>query len=504
MLTKQSLRIPSTSASLRRLLIFLLGAAGVFGFAPFGLFWLAPIHCLGFFLFLQSARNTRCAALDGWIFGLGFFLAGVSWVYVSLSIFGGMPSWIAALATLLFCSIAALYPALIATVFKRWQPSSPIRQALLFGALWMLADWLRGWVFTGFPWLCLGYTQTVPSPLAGFAPLLGVYGLSLITALLGALLSTWRVGLPAMALALLSGFGLQQIHWTIPVGEPVSVALVQGNIPMQIKFQPGFFFKTLALYQEMIEQHPAQITILPETAVPAFFDILPPIFIDNLTALAKRQNGDILFGVPTSKGEGDYLNSVASLGSAPTQTYSKSHLVPFGEFVPPGFGWFVRMAGIPLSDFSRGGDRQLPFALSGQQVAVNICYEDAFGEEIIAALPAATILVNVSNTAWFGDSLAQPQHLQISSMRALETGRPMLRATNTGMTAVITPEGSVSAYLPAFTRGVLTANVQGYQGMTPYARYGNWLALGLALILLIGAIWKRVPRTRRLSKPLDH
>ncbi|MBS1197834.1 MAG: Apolipoprotein N-acyltransferase [Proteobacteria bacterium] len=476
------------SPKIRRLLLFLLGGTGVLCFAPFGLFWLTPFVCLAFFLLLRLASTARNAFLDGFLFGLGFFLAGVSWVYVSLSVFGGMPWWLAAIATFLFCGVAALYPALAAAAFKRWQPAGLIRQALYFGVLWMLTDWLRGWVFTGFPWLSLGYTQAMPSPLAGFAPLFGVYGLSLLTATLGALLAVWRLGVPLLIAALLAGWGLQYIEWTSPDGAPVSVALVQGNVPQDIKFRPEFFTQTLILYRDLVERHPAQITVLPETALPTFFDRLPQEFIDEISRLAKRQNGNILIGVPTRSGDENYQNSAVSLGVSPTQSYSKSHLVPFGEFIPPGFGWFVRMANIPLSDFSRGDRKQTPFAFSGQQVAANICYEDAFGEEIINALPTASILVNMSNTAWFGDSLAQPQHLQISSLRALETGRPMLRATNTGMTAVITPDGRVSAVLPAFTRGVLTANVQGHQGMTPYARYGNWLALALGLIFLLMAI----------------
>jgi len=476
------------SPALRGFSAFLLGAAGVLSFAPFEWFWLAPGLCLGLFLLLRSAANARHAFRLGWCFGLGLFLAGVSWVYVSLSIFGGMPWWLAGTATLLFCAFLALYPALAGALFKRWQPVGAFWQALLFGALWMLSDWLRGWLLTGFPWLSLGYTQAAPSPLAGFAPLLGVYGLTLLTATLGALLSVWRLGVPILALALLSGWGLQRLEWTQPAGAPVSVALVQGNVSQDMKFRPEYFAQTLALYRELIEQHPAQITVLPETAVPAFFDRLPPEFIEELARLARRQNGDLVIGVPTSAGD-RYWNSAVSLGTAPTQRYSKSHLVPFGEFIPPGFNWFMRMANIPMSDFSRGGDKQQPFALSGQRIAANICYEDAFGEEIIQGLPDATILVNLSNTAWFGRSLAQPQHLQIAQMRALETGRPMLRATNTGMTAVITPDGRVSAVLPAFTRGVLAANVQGHQGMTPYARYGNGLALGLALLMTVAALW---------------
>ena len=477
-----------------------LGAAGALCFAPVGLFWLAPILCLGFFLLLRDTSSPRHAFLTGWLFGVGFFLVGVSWIYVSLSSFGGMPFWLAGLSTLAFCATLALYPALMAAAFQRWQPNGAIRQALLFGALWMLTDWLRGWLWTGFPWLALGYSQSMPSPLTGFAPLLGVYGLSLLLATLGALLAVWRIGVPVLIAVVLAGLGLQHMTWTAPVGAPVSVALVQGNVPQDMKFRPEFFRETLLLYHQLVRQHPAQITVLPETAVPAFFDSLPPIFIDSMKALAERQQGNILMGVPTGSIEGPYWNSAISLGTAPMQSYRKSHLVPFGEVIPPGFNWFMSLVDMPLSSFSRGDPIQPPFAFSGQKLAANICYEDAFGEEIIRALPTATILVNLSNTAWFGDSLAQPQHLQIAQMRALETGRPMLRATNTGMTAVITPDGRISAALPPFTRSVLTADVQGFQGMTPYARCGNWLALGGMLLIGIIALWSRFPWVRQPGK----
>lgn len=464
----------------------LLGAAGVLAFAPFGLFWLAPLVCLGFFLLLGRAATVRQAFLTGWAYGCGFFLFGVSWIYVSLSVFGGMPSWLAGIATLLFCFTLALFPALAAAAFKRWRPAARWRQALFFAALLVLADWLRSWVFTGFPWLALGYSQAPPSPLAGFAPLLGVHGLGLLVAVGGAFLAAWRIGVPLLLLLAAAGFGLQRVAWTEPVGEPVSVALVQGNIPQEMKFRPEHFFRTLFAYQELVAKNPAQLTVLPETAVPAFLDQIPLQFLEDMKALAQRQQGDLILGAAT--GDRQYWNSAASLGTAPSQVYSKTHLVPFGEFIPPGFAWFMALANIPMSEFSRGPDVQPPFAVAGQRVAVNICYEDAFGEEIIRALPAATLLVNMSNTAWFGHSLAQPQHLQISRLRALETGRPMLRATNTGMTVVVAPDGSIQAELPPFSAGVLRAEVRGYQGMTPYARFGNWPALALAWGLLLSML----------------
>lgn len=464
----------------------LTGVTGVLCFAPFGLFWLAPIVWLGLFALLLRANSPKEGLLTGLSFGLGFFLCGVSWVYVSLSVFGGMPWWLAGPAAFLFCAVMALFPMIAGWLFKRAEPGGYWQQALLFAALIATVDWLRSWIFTGFPWLAVGYSQSAPSPLAGYAPLLGVHGLSLLVALSGALLVRWRPALSVMALLAIGGFGLRQVAWTHPAGEPVSVALIQGNIPQEMKFRPDAFIRTLDLYRDLIEAHPAQLTLLPETALPIFLDQLPPDYIDELKRLARRQNGDLIVGTLTGDA-GGYYNSAISLGTQPLQVYSKNHLVPYGEFIPPGFDWFMKFADIPMSSFSRGPELQAPLAVAGQRVAVNICYEDVFGEEIIRPLPEAGILANLSNTAWFGHSLAQPQHLQIAQMRAAETGRPMLRATNTGMTAIVTANGDVQAALPAFTTGVLKGEIRAYSGMTPYARYGNWGFLLLSGLCLVGS-----------------
>lgn len=486
---------PAERFRLRLLTASALGAASVAAFAPLAWFPLLWLTLAGLFLLLRGATSPRQAFLLGWAFAGGLFLVGVSWVYVSLSVFGGMPVWLAGPATVLFCAVLALIPGGVAWLFRRWLPASVWAQILSFAALWGLGEWLRGWFGTGFPWLAAGYAQTPPSPLAGYAPLLGVYGLSLLTAGLAGLLAVAaadrRSGYALAAAMLLAvGWGLRLPAWTEPAGEPISVALVQGNVPQDLKFLPENFIRSLRLYRDLVAAHPAQLTVLPETAVPAFLEQLPAEYVDEMKALARRHGGDLIFGAATGAGE-RYWNSAVSIGASPLQVYSKTHLVPFGEFIPPGFAWFMAMARIPMSEFSRGPAMQPPLAVAGRQVATNICYEDAFGEEIIRALPAAGILVNLSNTAWFGDSLAQPQHLQIARLRALETGRPMLRATNTGMTAVVAPDGTISAVLPPFTTGVLTADVRAYSGLTPYARWGNWAFLLLAGCLLLVAVRRR-------------
>jgi apolipoprotein N-acyltransferase len=495
------------------LLAFSLGVATVFAYAPFAWWPLSWILLGGLFLLVDRAVDGRGAAQLGAGFGFGAFFAGVSWVYVSLSNFGGMAAPLAALATILFCLYLALFPALAAGCYRRWRTGGPLANALLFAACWGFAEWLRGWLLSGFPWLAVGYSQTPGtggSPLSGFAPLLGVYGVSTVTALLAALLAEtarryftlaryaapvsaeeWAKScatLPVLVIVgvLLLGQALREVRWSDPVGKPVKVALLQGNIEQDLKWDPERFADSLRIYLDLARQYPDALTILPETALPAFFDRLPRAYLDALAEPARRAGGEILLGSVVGDGR-HYTNSVLTLLASPPQVYSKAHLVPFGEFVPAGFDWFMRQMNMPMSGFSSGGPAQTPIKVAGQSVAMNICYEDLFGEEIITAVPDATILANVSNTAWFGRSWAQPQHLQISRMRAAEAARPMLRATNTGMTAVIGPDGNVQAALEPFTRGKLLAEVQGARGLTPYVRFGNWLALALMLLFVLPA-----------------
>jgi apolipoprotein N-acyltransferase len=287
----------------------------------------------------------------------------------------------------------------------------------------------------------------------------------------------------------LGGWGLQQIQWTQPAGKPVTVSLIQGNVPQNLKWQPERVRATLDDYRRLALSASTQLTILPETALPLFLEYVPRDYLEELAAHARSRGGDILIGVPERQPGGHYYNTVVSIGASQTQFYRKSHLVPFGEFIPlrPVLAWIVAVLSIPLQDFSAGPANPQPLEVAGQRVAVNICYEDAFGEEIIRQLPHATLLVNVSNVAWFGRSLAPQQHLQISQARALETGRYMLRATNTGMTAIVSPRGAVERHAPEFTRAVLTHAVQGFSGATPYVRWGNYAVLALAAVMLIAA-----------------
>jgi len=483
---------------------FAAGAVAVAGFAPVGWSVLEPL-ALGFLFYLWLRTDSpRRAALFGFAFGLGHFLVGVSWIYVSLHDFGAMPAPLAALATALYCAYLALFPALVGSLQARLGAGPAVRLLLLIPALWTLAEWLRGWLLTGFPWLVAGYSQ-IDTPLAGFAPLAGVYGVSFALVLLAGLIvllatggGRARIGAAAGVVVLLAaGAALRSVEWTAPAGDPIKVALIQGNIAQSLKFEPGRYAQTLDTYRRLVLGTDAQLIVLPETAIPRFLNTVDARYLEELARHARSNRGDILLGVPLVERGGGFTNSVVTLGSSPPQRYSKSHLVPLGEFVPPEFGWIVSVLRIPLSDFQRGTDRPEPLVVGGARVAVNICYEDAFGEEIIRQLPQATLLANVSNVAWFGDSLAPEQHLQISRMRAVETGRTMLRATNTGVTAIIDRRGAVVARLPTFTEGVLNGSVQQYTGATPYTRYGNVPVLILAALLVLGILIFGLKRARR-------
>ena len=335
-------------------------------------------------------------------------------------------------------------------------------------------------------------------------PVLGLHGVTLLLIATAGALSLMRFAAlrsrlrslwpwpAALMLIWITGAALKTVAWTEATGTRVTVSLLQGNIEQDLKWREDHLRSTLETYLRMVRASDARLIILPETALPLFLRDVPAEYLEALAAHGRRNNGDVLLGVPERLPQGDYYNSVVSLGSADSQTYRKQHLVPFGEFIPlrPLLGAIVSQLAIPLQDFARGGIEQKPLAVAGEQVAINICYEDAFGEEIIRQLPQATLLVNVSNVAWFGRSIAPQQHLQIAQMRALETGRYMLRATNTGVTAVIAPDGRVEAAAPEFTRTVLTHDVPGMRGATPFVRWGNLAALALC-VFAIGIAWRR-------------
>jgi apolipoprotein N-acyltransferase len=472
------------------------------GFAPFYA-WPIPIASLAALFFLwQRCATARRAAWLGFAFGLGLFLAGVSWVYVSLHVYGHMPAILAALATLLFCSYLALFPAAAGWAASRLAPRSGLMGPMLFmPALFVLLEWIRGWLLTGFPWLVIGYSQVPDGPLSGFAPVVGAYGVSLAAAFAAGIVAAFaltprksrqRVVLGAAFLAWLAAGALMRMHsFTAPAGPPIAVSLLQGNVPQDRKWLPEVRDETLRSYLQLIIQSRAQVVVLPETALPAFLDSLPAGYIEAIRTHAHEAGKTVLIGTieRARAGSGStYFNSVVEVAQEGMPAYRKRHLVPFGEFIPPGFRWVLEVLKIPLTDFATGAWDQPPLAAGGARWAVAICYEDIFGEELITQLPQASLLLNVSNDAWFGRSLAADQHLQFSQMRALETGRWMLRSTNTGVTAAIDERGRVVSALPQFIRGELTAAPVPRTGETPYVRWGNYPALVLLFAFIFAGM----------------
>lgn len=487
-------------------LALIAGAILPFAFAPFDVFPLAVVApALLFLLWLDLP--PRRAFRRGYLFGVGMFGVGVSWIFVSMYEFGGVSLSLSIFLTALFVSILALFPGLLGycltQLFKRsTAASSSLRLALIFPAGWVLFEWMRGWFLTGFPWLNLGYSQ-LDTPLAGLAPVVGVYGVSLAVALSAGCLAlvicagnhrvraVWGVAL----LGLWGGAAaLNALPWTQASGAPLRVTLLQGAIPQDIKWLYELRAPTLELYIKLTREHwDSQLIVWPESALPEIYNEAKD-FLDTLAEEARSHNTDLLIGLLyENAATGRYYNSMVSVGGN-RQFYHKHHLVPFTEYLPMQalLGGVVDFMQVPMSDFSAGDDKQPPLAVAGQQAGISICYEDAFGEEVIRALPEATLLVNVSNDAWFGHSIAPQQHLQIARMRALETGRPLLRATNTGLTAIVDARGEVQAVAPQFQVYALSGEVQPMQGMTPYARYGNYpVVILLGLLFLVAGRWGR-------------
>jgi apolipoprotein N-acyltransferase len=466
---------------------FLAGAATVLAFAPAGVFPLAAAT-FAYLIHLWMHAPPRLCFWRGFWFGFGLYLAGVSWVYVSLHTFGGMPLPIAGVATVGFCAFLALFPAAAGWLQARIPASHTVRACLLIPSAWVLFEWTLDWILTGFPWMAIGYAS-VGWPLQGYAPLGGVYLLSFATVVLAGLL--WlvvhspRKAECVMGIVAILGLGqaLHAVQWTRPSGEPVSAALLQGNIEQEMKFNPQRYAGIFDSYARLAESTGAKLIVLPETALPRFYHRIDPAELARLETAARSNGGDLLLGVPYAQGE-DYYNSVLTLGVSPQQSYHKRHLVAFGEYIPPGFGWVLEILHIPMSDFGRGSAGQPPLAVAGQRVAVNICYEDVFGEEIARRAADATLLVNMSNVAWFGDSLAPAQHLQIARLRAIETGRMHLTATNTGITAAIDRDGRVLGRLPQFAEARLEVAAQGYEGTTPYLQLYDWPIVLFSLLWL--------------------
>jgi apolipoprotein N-acyltransferase len=454
---------------------------------------------------------VKQAAWLGGIFATAWLLGSFWWLYVSMHDVGGLPAPLAALAVLALASAISLFYALTCALWVGlarhpvWA-GRPWGLSVLFAATWTLSELMRGRWFTGFPWGAGGYAH-VDGVLAVWAPWIGVYGIGAMAAALA-----MRLALAGWHLrALKPVIGVLAVSWGLQAWGPVfttstgvgQVALLQANISQNIKFDVTSGIRdALAWYDTQLRQNQLPLVVAPETAIPLLPQYLPQGYWSGLQQHFAQANRPLaLVGVPLGSQAEGYTNSVQAMGpaSVPPYRYDKSHLVPFGEFIPPGFVWFVRQMQIPLGDFRSGGLDQPPIEWQGQRLALNVCYEDLFGEELAARFKdpahAPTALVNVSNIAWFGDTLAVDQHLNISRMRAMELARPMLRATNTGATAIIDHQGRVTHQLPRFTRGTLVGHYEGRNGLTPYARWaaawGLWPLWGLCLAIVAWAFLRR-------------
>jgi len=485
-------------------LALIAGAVLPLAFAPIEWRILSIVAPAILFLVWLGATPKR-AFWRGYLFGLGQFGVGVSWVYNSIHLFGNAVAPLAGIFTALFIAFLALYPAvtgwLLIRYVRRFSLDLP-HTLLVLPFVWALYEWVRGWLFTGFPWLLLGHAQ-LDTWFAGYIPTLGTYGGSLATAMAAAalvgvlVLTTGRrwSALASLVVLLLAGVALSGVHWTTPAGRALEVSIIQPSIPQAEKWREKQFQPTLDLYEKLTRAHFGRdVIVWPESAIPSTYGRVAEGYLLPLAADAREHGTALVTGIFVIEPDGTIYNSLVAL-DGDVDVYHKRHLVPFGEYTPLRgiLGWLDNFVTIPMSDLGSGTGRPL-LDVDGYAVGASICYEDAFGEEVIEALPEAAYLINVSNDAWFGDSLAPWQHLELAQVRALETGRWMVRATNTGVSAVIDARGRIAAISPQFEPHVLNAEVQPYVGVTPYARWGNWPVVVVAVLvlgLLAGLRWKR-------------
>lgn len=481
------------------------GAAFPLAFAPLSLLPLAVLAPAVLFLGWSVAGPGRSAWL-GWLFGVGMFGVGVSWVYVSMNRYGNMPGPMAAVAVAGFVAGLALFPAACGALQARLAPRvSLARVVLVAPGCWILLEWVRGWILTGFPWLSTGYAA-MGSVADGLVPWLGVHGVGLLLAVSAgavAALAMWpRRGawvLAVVALAWAGAGAAGRVDFAEPDGPPLRVALVQGNVPLGEKWQTGGGRRLLSRYLEMSRPYTnADLVVWPEAALPFYADQLPADARRRLESWpATFLLGTLERDRSAEGGERRYNSALLVGGSG--GVYRKRHLVPFGEFLPlePLLGWLLTFLEIPQSDLSAWKGPQQPLRVDGRRLGVTICYEDAFPADVRRALPEAAVLANLSEDAWFGDSLAPHQRLQMARMRALESARPMVRAGNTGPSALIDHRGRVSAVAGQFRATVVSGTVQPMAGVTPYVRTGDWPAVALAVLLaLAGTLATRAPATR--------
>ena len=488
------------STLLRWLLPVLAGAMFIPGLAPFGL-WPLTLVSMALLLFLLHRTPQASGFLTGWLYGAGFFGAGASWVYVSIHVHGHAPAPLAAVMTACFCLGLAVLTGMQTSLYLRLAGPGPIPRVLVFAALWVLFEWLRSWLLTGFPWLYAGYT-TLHTPAAGWAPVLGVFGQGFLVAVLAGCLAgvaldrqqrrTWGIRAALLVAVSALGFLMGKVDWTRPHGDPVTVALYQPNIPQEQKWNPLYFRSFLDQYERATK--PAlpgsDIVLWPESAIPAYRDTAAP-FLERMEQAAAAAESTLITGIPTRDDSGRY-NSIIALGSG-TGEYRKQKLVPFGEYVPleEWLRGLIEFFDLPMSSFTAGPN--VPPVLQGQglNIAAFICYEVVYPDFVWRGASSSELLVTVSNDSWFGRSAGPFQHLEMAQFRALETGRPALRGTNNGVSAIIDHRGGLSATAPQYTQQLLTGRVQPRTGLTPVMLWGSAPTLLFCALLLAVAAYRR-------------
>jgi apolipoprotein N-acyltransferase len=496
--------LPADKPRLSRLIVFMLGAATTVAFAPFGWSLLAPLLLLPL-LFICLTVSPRDAAGHAFWYGLGLFLTGTYWIYISVHVFGNAALWIALLLMVALALLQATLLSIGGWLISRLSQGEPWLLLFTGPASWVVVEWMRGWVLTGFPWMALGYGQ-IDTGFAGWAPVLGVYGVSFMLVLSAAaviataMASSARgfiTGVATVLVPWLLGGILTFVDWTEPTGRPVRASIIQAGVSQDKKWDRDQLLPIMEYYlSATLSVADSDIVVWPEVAIPALNDQVES-FIERVEEDARRNGQGVLFGILERSfernTEGRIYNSVILLGADERQSYRKRHLVPFGEYfpVPPTVREWMKMQNLPHSDLAKGEDVQpLLTTADGLQFGVAICYEDAFGSEQLYALPEAGVLINVSNDAWFGDSIAPHQHLEIARMRSLEFGRPTVRSTNTGISAFIGADGELLQIGKQFEPELMTADVQPRRGITPYVATGNWPIIGLCLAIL-GVFWIR-------------
>ena len=499
------------SSSVAFLLAAAAGAGLVCGFAPFSWWWLTLV-CPAVLYVVLTGRTSGTAFLLGLVFGLMFFGLGISWTFNSIHEYGHAPVTLSIFLVTLLVVVLALFPAISAFFYSKLCPGQALsfRGALVFSTLWTISEWVRGWIFTGFPWLLMGHAQH-SSPFKDILPILGSYGASWIVVLTGSLVTVLvfatvkqkLVSLVVLVLAAMLMLLIRQLAWTNPVAEPLNIALIQGNISQEEKWDRTRHPQILDRYRQLSEANlDADIIVWPESAIPTYFYKVRDSFIPDLEEVAAESSTDFLVGLFTyDQLTGEVYNSVMTLGEE-RSFYSKRRLVPFGEYIPfrDIAAFLASYIDLPMSDISSGKGRPL-VKLKGYFAGASICYEVVYGNEIIEAMPEANFLVNVSNDAWFGDSYAPYQHLEIARSRAIESGRYLLRATSTGISAVIDPTGTIVARSAQFQEDVVRAKIWPYVGQTFFSRWGNWTIMTIlsciSLIILL-CHWHRT-RSRTLT-----